>query len=355
MKKQMPTLIRPTGFILLTFLALSTSLVAQDARFSQFNQNPLHLNPALTGLFDGGLRLTLNYRSQFYSVLSDDEYITYSGSVENRFRVGQSYASFGALVLQDEVGASDFKRSYYNMSGAYHQRLQKGNSVVPDMFLSLGFQLGMGQYSFDPNSLWFSNQYNTTLLEIDRSLDSGEPAIREGSNRFVDFNAGLLYYYAHENGASFYIGGAIHHLSEPSVGFLVDSEEKLLWRNTIHAGGALVAGEFTILPSAMFQLQGPVQSIVVGSSLRLEVNDEKQINMRAGAYLHTGKRFDNTYQPESIILSSIFELKGWQLGLSYDVTVSSLNRSNFARGAFEFSLIKTTPAKYSSRVKCPVL
>ncbi|HEY8690580.1 MAG TPA: type IX secretion system membrane protein PorP/SprF, partial [Chitinophagaceae bacterium] len=38
---------------------------AQDPHFSQFFASPLTLNPALTGKFDGTLRVAGNYRNQW--------------------------------------------------------------------------------------------------------------------------------------------------------------------------------------------------------------------------------------------------------------------------------------------------
>src|ERR1043165_1449272 len=46
------------------------SLQAQDIHHTQYFASPLTLNPALTGLVRGDLRLSANYRSQWYSVSS---------------------------------------------------------------------------------------------------------------------------------------------------------------------------------------------------------------------------------------------------------------------------------------------
>jgi hypothetical protein len=41
---------------------------AQDIHFSQFDQSPFNINPALTGAFDGAFRFIGNQRSQWRSV-----------------------------------------------------------------------------------------------------------------------------------------------------------------------------------------------------------------------------------------------------------------------------------------------
>lgn len=343
-------------------LLFTIQLVAQDSRFSQFNQSPLHLNPALTGLYAGGTRVALGYRTQFYSTLSDEEYVSYIASVENRWSVGNSYFAGGAFAHSDQVGASGYNRTYYKLSGAYHQMLAQGSSRNPYMFLVLGAQGGRGQYNFDPQSLWFSNQFDNDLLEVDFSRDSGEPFLEGNSSGFTDFNAGLLFYMGQQDRSgdgniySFYAGAAVHHLTQPAVGILEASDEFLNRRITVHAGGEIQVGAFTIMPSGAVRQQGPALSAIGGSAIRIGLGAVDDIKLRVGSWLHLGKRFDDRFIPESVIVSSVFELEGWQLGLSYDITLSTLSASNFSRGAFEVTFIKIGEAKGGSgKVKCPDL
>ncbi len=345
---------------LLLGLLCSIQMVAQDSRFSQFNQSPLHLNPAMTGLYAGGTRVALGYRTQFYSTLSDEEYLSYIASVENRWSIGKSYFAGGAFAISDQVGASGYNRTYYQLSGAYHQMLAEGSSRSPYMFLVVGAQGGRGQYNFDPKSLWFSNQFDNDLLEVDFSRDSGEPFLEGNSTGFTDFNAGFLFYMGQQervgsgNVYSFYAGAAIHHLTQPAVGILEASEEFLNRRITIHAGGEIQLGMFTIMPSGAVRQQGPALSAIGDSAVRIGLGDD-DIKLRVGSWLHLAKRFDDRLIPESVIVSSVFELEGWQLGLSYDITLSTLSASNFSRGAFEVTFIKVGEAKGNSKVKCPDL
>lgn len=343
------------SLFLLPFLAFEGA--AQDARFSQFNQNPLHLNPALTGFYNGGVRVQVNYRTLYYSVLNDQEYVSYSGSAENRFPVNNSYASFGAMILHDQVGVSGYERTYYYLSGAYHQRLTQSGFRSPDMFLAVGGQLGMGQYAFEPSDLWFSSQYNDLLQEINRTMDSGEVFAEGGSNRFLDYNAGLLWYMSHPEGGGAFLGGALHHFSEPNVGLLRDSPETLNRRITVHAGGDIPLGRYVnFLPAAVWRRQGPTQSAMAGANFQAYLGDGEIIKFRVGAWLHLTENLQSSLGPEAVIVTSAFEWDGWRLGLSYDATVSPLRRSNFARGAFEISLAKIMDTgNRAPKVICPEL
>ncbi|HKK75200.1 MAG TPA: PorP/SprF family type IX secretion system membrane protein [Saprospiraceae bacterium] len=343
------------GYILVSIGFSSEQLGAQDMRFSQFHTNSLHLNPAMTGLYNGGTRFAVSYRTLFYSVLQDKEYESYSGSFENRWKVGNSFFGGGGIVLRDQIGTSGYERTYVMASGAYQQNLSTGGPRQPDMFLALGFQAGFGQYAMDPSSLWFSNQFDNDLLEVDFSRDAGEPFSSVTNQSFSDFNVGLLFFYSfpEDDGDSFYLGGAMHHVTQPKVGLLEESPESLYRRYTVHIGGAFNQGDWSFLPSAMYRQQGPTMSTLAGFAFRLGLGEEKDIKLRAGSWVHLAKRFDNTVQMEGVIVGTTFEVKGWHLGLSYDITTSTLNRSNFSRGAFELSLVRVSPAQYRSRLKCP--
>ena len=65
-------------FILL--LLVTDVVSAQDPSFSQFFASPLTLNPALTGKFNGDLRVAGNYRNQWPTV--NKAYVTSTLSID---------------------------------------------------------------------------------------------------------------------------------------------------------------------------------------------------------------------------------------------------------------------------------
>src|ERR1700749_783793 len=54
--------------IMAVLLLVTMTAKAQDIHFSQFNQEPLALNPALTGNYQCDWRAGLNYRTQWSSI-----------------------------------------------------------------------------------------------------------------------------------------------------------------------------------------------------------------------------------------------------------------------------------------------
>ena len=61
-------------------LLLVTASQAQDPGFSQFFASPLTLNPALTGKFNGVLRVAGNYRNQWPDI--NNAFITTTVSID---------------------------------------------------------------------------------------------------------------------------------------------------------------------------------------------------------------------------------------------------------------------------------
>ena len=60
---------KPILIVLTLFFFTSTKALAQDAVYTQWENMPLTINPALTGNFDGLLRLRAQYRNQWASIL----------------------------------------------------------------------------------------------------------------------------------------------------------------------------------------------------------------------------------------------------------------------------------------------
>ena len=65
---------------LMVCVTLTEFSQAQDPNFSQFFASPLTLNPALTGKFDGVLRVAGNHRNQWPTI--NNAFITSTASVD---------------------------------------------------------------------------------------------------------------------------------------------------------------------------------------------------------------------------------------------------------------------------------
>jgi type IX secretion system PorP/SprF family membrane protein len=335
-----------------------SELSAQDPHFSQFYASPLQMNPAQTGVFAGEYRFTANYRTQNYAVLGNQAYKSIAASFEGRRPVGRDdYYSFGVAVLRDQVGESQFSQSRAVLSGSYLKQVGSGRSRGSGQFLIGGAQLGIAQWSYDWNDLWFSEQFNVVDPRnpfINFAASNGEALSAMETDLFMEFNAGVLYYNVIDEDNSFYLGGAIHHLTEPNVSFLDDQSEMLHRRWVGQAGGQIsLTREASLLPAIAVMGQGPSFLGIGGVNLRYSNRDWREVAIRAGLWGRIANQGESGMGLDAMVVSAILEVERWQFGLSYDVTVSDLSTANNSRGAFELSMIYVHPSKERFKVICP--
>jgi type IX secretion system PorP/SprF family membrane protein len=146
----------------------------------------------------------------------------------------------------------------------------------------------------------------------------------------------------------------MHHLNKPVISLAADENETLYSRWTAHAGGQFPLNEtVSLLPGALVMRQGPAFETDLGVNLRYSNNDYNELALRAGAWARVGNKLQKGLQTDAITVVGMLELSRWMLGLSYDITVSSLTQANNSRGAFEISLTYFHPGEKRARVVCP--
>jgi type IX secretion system PorP/SprF family membrane protein len=140
---------------------------AQDIHFSQFNEQPALINPALTGAKNPS-RFSLAYRNQWRSIATP--YITSGASFETRFNTSnwqQSDKTKTQTSNQKSLGRLAAGLSIYkdNAGDGNMQSIQANLSVASFVatgkksFLSLGLQASLVQKKINSENLIFPNQY----------------------------------------------------------------------------------------------------------------------------------------------------------------------------------------------------
>ena len=191
-------------------------MFAQDHMYSQFFNSPLYLNPALTGQFEGDLRMNLIYRNQFTSVPGGFNYIT--ASVD--YNIPQFGGGVGLLFTRGTEGAAGLIKN--NIAGIYSYSVGS-----EDYVLSFGLQAGITNRSVNYGKLIFSDQIDPQFGYIPGAPTSAEPPLFD--NRFY-FDAGVGINLAV---SSFNIGGALQHINRPNESF-TGTPAKLPIRGTAH-------------------------------------------------------------------------------------------------------------------------
>jgi len=350
---------RPILLLFCAFFLFFGNAQAQDPRFSQFYAAPWSLNPAMTGLFNGKWRVTANYRDQWGSILSPNPFRTYAAAADMRFQVAnEDYFALGIGALHDEAGTARFSQNQIQLGGAFLKQLS-GGVRQNDHYLSAGAQIGMGQHSLDWGRLWFSRQFDPITETPDYNAGNGEPTQSGSTPLYLDFHAGLLWYmFFGDNGGFAYVGGAMHHLNRPNTSLVNDDQEHLYARWAGHGGAQLPFSESTsLMPAVQVMKQGPAFEADLGFNLRYTNNDLHELALRAGLWGRIVNRLDGDGHldtgMDAITVVGMVELDRVIVGLSYDITVSSLVRANNSRGAFELSVTYVHPGEKRRKVVCP--
>jgi type IX secretion system PorP/SprF family membrane protein len=301
------------------------AMQAQDPHFSQYFASPLTLNPANTGNFDYPARLATNFRSQWQGI--GEPYLTGTLSYDAalfRDRLGdRNKFAAGLLGMYDQTTNGLLKGNYAGVSLGYHLTLDEDFTEQ----LSIGFQAARVSKRLDPNRISFSEQF--TGAGFDLSLPSNQ-RLQSSAINYTDLHAGLMYSKTGER-ASFYIGASAYHLTRPRESFLGDLSREVDIRWTLHGGGTIWLNDRSQLMGSLQQMsQGGASMQVLGLAYGHYFESEQDISVYAGAW----------YRHRDAVIPYIgYMYNNFQLGLSYDVTISGLSLARTRNRSMEISVI----------------
>jgi type IX secretion system PorP/SprF family membrane protein len=345
MRKFLLKNIRAT-FFALALCVLTTYVRAQDPHFTQFSSTPLQVNPALTGIFDGKARVSNLYHSQWGGLGKGYKTIYFSADAPvGKALLKNSYFGVGALVYQDRAGSSGYKSTILEGSLSYTLAVDDQSNN----FLSIGFQAGLNQQSIDLSKATWDSQWNGDVF--DPSLSSRE-SIQLQQFSYLDFNAGLLYYYIPDGYNSFDVGASMSHVGSPNVSFFTLSETPLRRKFTLHSSAEIsVNKDYTtwIDPKLLVMLQGTQKEIFVGGYVKNKVQfKSRYTNYMKEAYFYGGAFYRWN---DAFVISARFEYNTLGLGLSYDINSSSLSNLAGSANTFEVNLTYVSYVKRGNRAR----
>ena len=326
----------------LFFLCQLTYFVkAQDPHFSQFFSSPLTLNPALTGKFDGTLRVAGNYRNQWPAF--NNVYTTSTLSVDfpvlkNKLPDFDTWG-VGIMALNDQAGGGVLTNNYVGLSTSYHKALDENGFQQ----LGIGFQGVYGQKRLNTDKLYFEDQLTPYgFTGVTQDIFTAQFV----NINYLDVNAGVLFTASTNDDNNFYIGASMYHINRPKESFKGGSWN-IASRTTLSAGGYFpVADNITLHASGIYQYQNGASETNIGGALAaaLDPGSDRPSNI----YLGSWYRFN-----DAIIPYLGLEFSGFRLGATYDINVSSLKSASQSRGGMEISLIYIKQPAGSKGVPCP--
>lgn len=344
------------AFLIIVFVITVLVYKAQDYHFSQFNENPSLVNPALTGL-DKPFRASLVYKNQWRSVTVP--YQTYGFSFESKFKPGN-------WETVDSRRSMTFKKSYSRMAGGlsmYKDNAGDGNlstfqtnASLSMLFpfnknhsLSFGLQGSISQKKLNSGALLYPNQYNGTTY--DANVLSGENNISQ-VRIYPEFSSGLAWVFGHEektisSGDQLFgtMGFSVYHINKPRVNF-TDTRVREYRKFVTH--GCITIGinntKLAVVPSWLLQFQGPSKEIIAGGLVKYYF---KEGSKYTGINKKCAFGFGGYYRNYDAVVASVtYDGPTYSIGFNYDTNISGLSTVSKTRGGIEINLKFFSPSAF---------
>ena len=321
---------------------LGFSASSQDIHFSQIFENPLSLNPELSGAFTGNFYAGINYKNQWSSVANGNGYTTMAGTMEFHNMLknwGNGYLSPGFSIYDDQSGDAHigvFQVDFTLASGIY---LDDNNC------LSAGLQAGWAQHSIQLAGLQWDEQYQNGLYSANNP--TGEGTLISNSFSYADFSGGIAYHYgtgqtnmSSNDAIRASAGAAMYHVNQPNMSYYGQSYpgSSLYMKYTGFANMQIGVSNtnLSVMPAIVYLKQGPAWEFDAGVKLRYTLNPESKYT---GTHKGTALDLGVYYRVGDAAIAIVgLEYGNYALGISYDFNTSALTTASHGAGGFELSL-----------------
>jgi type IX secretion system PorP/SprF family membrane protein len=337
--------LKKIAYLLCAAMAAGSSVNAQDIHFSQFYENAILRNPALTGIFSGDYKAGLNYRSQWNDI--SVPFQTVLGFAETRVSVNGigDYLSFGVSATYDKAGTINFNSMQVYPAINFNKAMTGKNNT----YLSVGFAAGYIQRSIDLTKATFSSQY--TNGNYDPLNPSGDN-ITNAVVRNYDLAAGISLNSSvgPNNAGNYYIGVSGFHVTKPKQTFNVD--ETLIRLETkwqTNMGFKYNINEhYSYMLHANYSMQGNYREFIAGGLGGWRPEMIEKFAVYAGLFFRLHDSYIPTVKLEYGRNTIVF---------SYDVNTSTLRTASNGKGGFEITLYSrgkyNRPSRNGNQVRCP--
>jgi len=324
-------------------LFVSSTVYSQDIHFTNYSYSPLYLSPAKTGSFLGSYRVGANFREQFSSFIVKP-YQTVMAYGDMSFALGlksHHWIGAGINIFTDKAGDLDFQNNGVHLSLAYHFAIDpKYNTII-----TLGFQYGI-----------IRKYINTKNYRSEETLrGNNDPDINlldDFSPTIGDLNIGIALKKRTSKKAYFDVGASMYHVLESEYAFS-DTTMQIPIERRLNVYGEYYIQSTKLLairPLIVYSRISDFQNLFGQFNLEYKLNKKSSAIFKGGI----GYRVDDALQ----FLAGIV-YKGWDVGIAYDLTVSSAAKFNNYFGGIEIGLkrifITKKPPKIKPVVLCPRL
>ncbi|MEY4350001.1 MAG: hypothetical protein RL078_43 [Bacteroidota bacterium] len=320
----------------LLFLSLSLVLLpqlwAQDIHWTQFNQNPIYLNPAHAGNFNEDLRLTANYRTQWRSV--SIPFQTTALAADTKWKG----FGLGLNLFHDQVGDGKFQTFELQTS------LAKSLQLNPQQHLRLALQIGFNYRQLNSAAFYFDSQFNGYIFDPTAPTNEN---FQSASMLKPMLGLGAIHQYQINHSLRLEQGLGLFNLTRPNQSFFLDNTKRDLRLNYFGSLYYDYYPKLSLQPSIQLNFQGPYRSVVLGGMAHYKFAETNAILLSGGLWWRIKDAF---------CLNFGFQRGPLYTGISYDFNYSSLVPASRGRGAFELSFryvfLRFNPPQKQYRI-CP--
>jgi type IX secretion system PorP/SprF family membrane protein len=197
----------------------------------------------------------------------------------------------------------------------------------------------------DFGRLYFAEQFIGN--GFDQNLPSGEHAL-SNMKPYLSSSAGFLYSYT-STLSNIDIGGSVYHLNKPRQTFMEDPHQYIAARYVGHANFETYLNDALILNTyGIYQRQSKTNYFSVGGAvgyyLTSDYFSQNDVLLSLGLW----------YWSKNAVVPYVgLSYSNFQVGVSYDVTISKLRQADPRPKTFEISLVLRGDKKNDGVIWCP--
>lgn len=301
-------------YLIILMIAFSFITKGQDHIYSQFYNSPIYLNPALTGQFEGDIRLNALYRNQWTGLSGDFSYMSASADLN----LQKLNSGVGIIFNRSSEGTAYLQKNNIALSYSY---IIGGD----DFTLSFGLQGGITNQKLNWDKLVFGDQIDINSGIVPGGISGAERPNVDSRFYFDAATGGNIVY------KNFMLGLGVHHLNRPDES-LAGYQARLPMRFSANMSYklAIIPDRYDrdgayLIPSIVAYRQQNVMSFSLGTQF-------KYSGVNAGIWYRND---GGTNGNDAIVFSVIFDIfnrrtngEKFRIGLSHDATTSKLNYTN---------------------------
>lgn len=333
---------RRATILLAIGLCFSSFLYSQDLHFTNYYYSPLYLSPAKTGAFAGSYRFGANVRDQF-STFIEKPYQTLMAYGDMPIALGlkpHHWIGAGINVYTDKGGDLGFQNTGAHLSLAYHYAIDpKYNTVI-----TLGVQYGITQRSINADGYNSSETLNGNANDPDLNL------IQNFNPSTSDLNVGLSLKKYTSKTSYIDFGVSMYHLMQSEFAFTGSSIQNPVARrlNAYTEFHFQRSKKLALKPILVYSRMYNFQNLFGQFNFEYRPNKKSSTIIKGGVGYRSGDALQ-------FLVGTIY--KGWDIGLSYDLTISSAAAFNNRYGGIELGikkiLITNSKPKVVPVILCP--